>query len=589
MTSPDQNNLSPSDRQKVLIGRVHEAIAEIDRLAKGGTNVPIDEYIDRASLDGLCDSLGLDPDAWETEDLERIFLIREGLHSLRRRLREVGDEAEHSVDQLLSAVDRLYADLDQAIRESNQAAIQKAQDTIRELERSPQVPTSHVAESANAVRAQAAEMLTRTHHTARQINTTIINVVNNNKSTQVEVSLIKSLQVNVQRLSASAFAIKLSLEAKVIFQGIIKFLSVGADKVVNELRTILKSLKSAYAKATEFLADLAKLIEEGGRFARLVGDFLERVFGDEEEFSGSTVEFKLQSALKGSASFGATQLNSQNVTLVGKSGQVIGLDARTGRLISQLQIGRATINSVCSYDADYMCLGTEEGLRVAKAVGQQRDADYEASYRENVVSVVRPRWGIVTGAREGTLRLWTLAGNLSQLSSIKVGRSVQKLLVADDSVVVASNESVLFVGLKENSLEVIKDAGSFGFKITDLNFMNPDSLMVCGFGNLAHFNITKGSYARLLTMSSGTSYTAVQRLTDTILLVGTEDDRLLALDINSGAEIGEIDVEFPVKGMIVLGNHVLAYGGSRNSRGARAIAYLTYKVNKEAVEFAQND
>ena len=61
--------------------------------------MPLEQYVDKPSLNALCDSLALDPEAWQAEDLERLLIIRDGLYELRNKLRNTGDEAEHSVDR----------------------------------------------------------------------------------------------------------------------------------------------------------------------------------------------------------------------------------------------------------------------------------------------------------------------------------------------------------------------------------------------------------------------------------------------------------------------------------------------------------
>src|SRR5690242_4178258 len=127
------------NRREELLGRVRDAAEGISHLANGGTNVPLEKYIDTASLTGLCDSLALEPEAWKADDLERILIIRDGLYDLRNKLRDIGDDAEHSIDRLISAFDRLYADLERAFRELNQDELRKAQTEVAALQRGPHI------------------------------------------------------------------------------------------------------------------------------------------------------------------------------------------------------------------------------------------------------------------------------------------------------------------------------------------------------------------------------------------------------------------------------------------------------------------
>jgi hypothetical protein len=111
-------------------------------LVAAGTNIPLEQYVDKVTVNALCDSLGLDADTWGAEDLERIPIIRDGSYTLRHKLRDLGDDAEHSVDRLLSSMDRLYADLERALREPNQEALRTAQAEVAALQRGPQITSS---------------------------------------------------------------------------------------------------------------------------------------------------------------------------------------------------------------------------------------------------------------------------------------------------------------------------------------------------------------------------------------------------------------------------------------------------------------
>jgi hypothetical protein len=80
------------DQRAELLKRVREDVQAISSLASGRMNVPIEDYIDKTSLNALCDSLNLEPEAWRVEDLEKILIIRDGLYTLRNQLRDDGDE-----------------------------------------------------------------------------------------------------------------------------------------------------------------------------------------------------------------------------------------------------------------------------------------------------------------------------------------------------------------------------------------------------------------------------------------------------------------------------------------------------------------
>jgi hypothetical protein len=102
----------------------------------------LSKYIDEVSVAALSDSLNLNPENWQTEDLERILLIRDGLYDIRQNLRDSGDEAEHSVDQLLAGLDRLYADLERALRELGTTELITAKEQLATLQRGPHIETA---------------------------------------------------------------------------------------------------------------------------------------------------------------------------------------------------------------------------------------------------------------------------------------------------------------------------------------------------------------------------------------------------------------------------------------------------------------
>lgn len=128
------------------------------------------------------------------------------------------------------------------------------------------------------MRAVATEVLTQAQITQRSIEINIFRVDHLN----VNLEFLKNAKLNVKRLSASVFNIKLSAEQNVIFQGIFRFLNDGADRVLAELAALGRQLQKAYAQSKDFLSELSKLSETGGRFTRLVSSFLilANVLGD---------------------------------------------------------------------------------------------------------------------------------------------------------------------------------------------------------------------------------------------------------------------------------------------------------------------
>ncbi|MBW5440735.1 hypothetical protein FXB41_40135 [Bradyrhizobium canariense] len=129
------------------------------------TNFPLEDVLDKTSLDALCDSLRLDPDYWSEEFFETIFIIRDGLYQFRNDLRDKDDEeGVYPAEQLLSAMDRLYADLERAMRSLNPEVIISAQAEIAALMRTPYIDVRLIQQSVLELKDDVNELLTRTHN-----------------------------------------------------------------------------------------------------------------------------------------------------------------------------------------------------------------------------------------------------------------------------------------------------------------------------------------------------------------------------------------------------------------------------------------
>src|SRR5262249_28271560 len=147
----------------------------------------------------------------------KILIIRDGLYTLRNQLRDKGDSGEFSVEQLLSGTDRLYADLERAMRVLNSSEVAKAQSEIAALQRTPQIDTHLVPSMVSDLRAEADELLTRAHITYQRVEVSLIRI--NTRDVNINVDILRNAKLVVQRMSATVFAIKLSLEQNVVFEG----------------------------------------------------------------------------------------------------------------------------------------------------------------------------------------------------------------------------------------------------------------------------------------------------------------------------------------------------------------------------------
>jgi hypothetical protein len=568
------------DKRNELLERVREDAESIIQLTRG-LNLPIGQYLDEMDLNALCDALSLEPDQWMAEDLEKILLVRDGLYAVRHGLRDKGSDpdAEHSVDQVLAGMDRLYADFERALREFGKQELVEAQNHLTRMREGPRVPSANVQGSVRELRAVATEVLTQAQITQRTIEINIFRI----DRLDFNLEFLKNAKLNVKRLSASVFNIKLSLEQNVIFQGIFRFLNEGADRALAELANLGRQLQKTYAQAKDFLAELSKLSETGGRFTRLVGTFLTQVFGD-QPIPETIIDLKQQTALQSSALLCGTMLDEKLALLAGRRGTRMLLDTSVMRIVDQ---GRSddNINGIAVFAGRMVALGRSEGLDLVPAIGRSVVQD-QAPYREHVTAVACMGWGalsegeIVTGSRDGTLRRWARVANLSQVTNAKVGRQIQKMRAFGDELLVASREDLLLVN---EDLEVVRRI-HLNFMIEDFDIVDDDTLVVCGAGSVAHVNLAQGIYSRLIAADNNVEYTAVAALADGCVCIGTEGGKLVAMDFNSGQELGMVDLSFHIRGLIPLGRRILAYGGAWNGGPSKSIAFVAWQKRELQAE-----
>jgi hypothetical protein len=554
------------DKRVELLKRVREDADNLAKVIATGVNFPLDEYVDKTSVEALCDSFGVEPEQWRTEDLETILIIRDGLYELRNKMRDKGDEGEHSVEQILNATDRLYTDLERAFREFNKGDLVKAQDQITALHRTPHVATAIAKGTVAGLRAEAAELLTQTHIAVKHFEFNLIKI----DRSIANVELFKNAKLIVQRLSASVFAIKLSLEQSVIYQGVFKFLNEGADKIVNELRDLVQRIQRSYERTLDFVADLTKLAEKGSRFTKLVGEFLSKIFSEAEPLEHKNVRFTVQSYGQSEVVLSGCDVGKGTLVFGGRRGILLTVDAQSLRITNQRRPLRDNINSLVLVDDEELAVGSDDGLDLIASVGQAFLR--QGPRHERITSIVRVPWGereeggLVTGSRDGVVRRWTFAGGLSEFSQeyyAKVGRTVRKVVRKGDQVVVATNDALAFVNadMEEGTRIPLQ------FEVNDVCVFDEETLVVCGSGNVAYVNIASGIFTRFVTPSKDTEYTCVAKLGAGLICAGAGDGRLSAFDFVSGEELGAAKLMFPIRGLICTENRVIAYGGNWDKSG----------------------
>lgn len=548
-----------------LLRRVRDDVDAIAALVKR-TNIPVEEVLDRVGLDALCDSLRLDPDDWSGEFFETIFIIRDGLYQLRNDLRDKHDEeGEHSAEQLLSAMDRLYADLERAMRTLNPEAITAAQAEIAALMRTPYIDVRLVQRNVSELKEDVNELLTRTHITYQKFEVHLMRIS--------DAEVLRTAKLVVQRLSATAFAIKLSLEQNIVYQGTFRFLQEGADKIVGELRKLAEHFKKAYRDEQEFTEDLSSLVDKGSKISRDIAKLLRQVFSD-EPIEQKQLKLKPRNASTGEPMVCAARLGENKVILGGRNGWVYSLDVLTGTVSDRHKVAENTVNCLARSSLAVVA-GNEDGLETinpATLVSLERDAIYQ----ENVAAVAVLPWGVVSGTRDGIARRWILDGATLiryGAENLKLGRSIQRMTVIGEEVVIAAGQNLMFV----NDRFVVDRKVPIDFPVIDMCLMDHTSLIVCGEGSLAQVKLTAGKYTKYIAASEAAKYTCVVGIDSKTFCAGNDDGKITVFDVDSEAEIGAADVQFPLRGMIRINGKLVAYGGGWKGKSQKTIAVLDWE------------
>lgn len=548
-----------------LLKRVRDDVDTIADLVRRA-NFPLEDVLDKTSLDALCDSLRLDPDHWSEEFFETIFIIRDGLYQFRNDLRDKDDEEGiFSAEQLLSAMDRLYADLERALRSLNPEVIISAQAEIAALMRTPYIDVRLIQQSVLELKDDVNELLTRTHITYQHFEVHLMRVSN--------TEVLRTAKLVVQRMSATAFAIKLSLEQDVVYQGIFRFLQQGADKIVDELRTLAEHFKKAYRDESDFTEDLSTLVAKGSKISRDIANLLHQVFSD-GPIEQKQLKLKTRGASIGEPMVCAARLGENKLILGGKDGWVYVLDVLTGKVSDRHRVGDKTINCLAR-SSKAVVAGNEDGLETINPATLV-SLDFDSIYQENVSAVAVASWGVVSGTRDGIARRWILdETTLLKYGAEKLtlGRSIQRMSVLKEEVVVAAGQNLFFI---DDHFSIDRKI-PIDFTISDMCPMDHSSLILCGEGALAQVKLTAGKYTKYIAASEATKYTCVAGIDSETFCAGNDDGVITVFDVGSEAEIGAANVQFPLRGMMRVNDKLVVYGGSWKGRSQKTIAILDWE------------
>lgn len=538
--------------------RIRDSAERLSVQIDASSNVPLDKYVDLTDIRGIHDTLSIDVEALTTEDLERIILAREALYGIVEATNALPDTIEHSIEQLLNALNRCYVDLE-AFLKSKTSSVRAALESIEQKTQTPKVPISPSGTIGQSIVNVSNEVIHNVTVNQRHINISILN--------GVQVDVLRDLRVKIRRLSASAFAVKVQVNAQLVYEGTIKFLTAGADKVLNDLKIIAEALKESFSSAEAIVKTLEPVIDAGTRFVKIVGSLIKDALTDDHD--PKDVHFKPVNLFQSRALVTSAVRADGSVIVSGKGGTFVTV-ATTGRAQAEGVGGSPTIFALADVDGQRAALGTHDGLEIwsPSHFGHRSS---QSQYREKITAIAQQRYRgtdtLITGSSDGALRRWwRITADLEQMRDDqiqardvvnKVGRSIQGIATRGPDVLVATGSRIVVL----DSDFVLDREIELGQRIRAIRVVSEHELVAVGDGLVAVVNFQQGVFSRVLSVPAFVDYVAVATLSENTIAVATADGAVRAIDLQSGAEVGEINLNIPIRGIERLGKFVVAYGG----------------------------
>ncbi|RWA70615.1 hypothetical protein [Mesorhizobium sp.] len=424
--------------------RVMEAADNLGQLIDSSSNVPLNDYVDLTDIRGLHASLGIEVGEVTFQDLERIILVRDGLYGIVENTNDLEEDAQHSISQLLHALNRLYVDLE-ALLKSKNAMVEEANATVAKQSETDQLPLSTGGAIAQSIINVSNEVINNVTISQRFIQ---INILNG-----VSVDTLRNLKVRIQRLSASAFAVKVHLNAKIIYEGTIKFLTAGADKVLADIRALAEVLKESFNSASELVKSLEPVINAGTRFVKVVGALITGSLGDDEP-EMKEVTFKVSRLLQSRCLISSTQQGNGSIAIGGR-GVIVTVEP-SGKTTSLSAENNQAILAIHEVAPLRYALGTHDGLEIWSPSHTGFHGEH-SSFREKVVAIASQRRKgtdtLVTATSDGGLRRWwRMLQDLEQVRDTdmvprdvvnRVGRTLQALVIRGNQVLAAAGNKIV--------------------------------------------------------------------------------------------------------------------------------------------------
>ncbi|WP_421925624.1 YncE family protein [Neoaquamicrobium sediminum] len=564
--------------EEMRLRRLNESAEDLGRHIASPGNFPIEEHINVTELEGLRDTFGVDPDSITADDLTRIILVRDALYTAVEQVTEMDENGRHSVTQLLNTLNRLYVDAEAYLKAKN-ALIEAAEKSLEEQRHTRPIQLSPTGAVGQTIINVSNEVINNVSVTNKHININILNGVN--------LNVMKNLRVQIRRLSASAFVVNVKVNARVMFEGTVQFLTATADRVLSDLRTMAESLKESFGSAEAIVKSLDSVIKSGTKFVKVVGALIQDAMNDDGEVT--EVKLTLRNATSSKAVTAGVSLANGGAALFIRGGGATIISAN-GPVTNQATDAPGPVNSVAELSDGRIVMATGNGPAVwtPRFKGGGTNTSRE---RDSVFAVAAQNYegveAAITANSFGELDRWWFPGGrpayygetdaLYKLQEQRRHRRdrlprVRSIIPIDGRVIVARENGVSIYDDDLNDYREIPFVQPIGAMCK----LNHAELVVVGDALVAVVDTAHGNPVRLLPVPGDASYISVVPLNEHVIAVCNAKGRVVAIDVRSGAELGELDTAMETRGLVIAGKMLIAYGGGWNTV-SRSIAYILWE------------
>lgn len=550
------------------------------------SNVPLDQYINPTDINGLRDTFGIDPEKVTVDDLSRIILVRDALYAIVEQTNDMEEGSEHSIRQLIHSLNQVYVDTESYLK-SKSPLVKAANAALDAQAHTPQVPITPEGAIGQTVINVTSEVINNVSHTEKHIH---INILNG-----IKVDVLRNLRVQIRRLSASAFAINVKVNAQVLFEGTVQFLTAAADRVLSDLRAMAETLKESFGSAEALVKSLDSVIKSGTKFVRVVGSLIRDALHDDPSYT--EVKMTLRNAGRSRVITCGATLADGTAALCGRNGSLY-IMATSGHFTPQSTGYSGHIHAVEPMPDGRLAMGTTDGLIAWTPKHRGGGSEFSRS-REKIVALAAHRHDqndtILAGTSVAGIDRWWFPGGrpehflvpshetsvaIEQWDAKKRLGHIHGIEILEDKIAVAGDHNVLIL---RPDLEMERDFPIHP-QINSMCRVSDSEVVLVGEGLVAVLGVGHGYHIRMLQVPADAEYVSATMLRENLIAVCDAKGTVLAIDLKSGAEVGKIETEMHSRGLLTVGKFLVVYGGDWNKEErSTAIVLWEEKVTTPAV------